>query len=896
MFDLEKAILQWVKSFGKHQAFDHGAIREMELHLRDHITDLISQGHSEQEAFKLAVAEFGDIRGMAQEEFQNLQRKRTVSSVMHAAMIRSFYFTGVRHFFKHKNYFLISTSGLALGIACFIMISLYVVSELSYDNFHTKLKNVYRVNTRFSNPKGSGDRATSHSPLARTMLNTYPEVAQATRVLRIGSLRIGTAGSGREHYSEDGILFADSTFFDVFDFKLIKGNPRTALVKPASLVLTETYAKKYFGDEDPIGQQITVEDDDRFFYVVTGVVADVPANSHLQFDILISLSTGEQWNDDRWIASTSVHTYVVLRDDANEKAFEKKLRDIIYKYLGPEIERYSGLTMAQWEKAGGYTGYYLIPLKNIHLYSTSTEELEPGGNISYIYMYGLIALIILFIAVFNFVNMAIAQSALRAKEVGIRKVIGSTRSGLIFQFIVESVMVSVFATVLASILVVLLKPSFTALVHKELAFSVISNYTGALALFGLAIIVGILAGSYPAFVLSAFQPTDVLKGTFNKGTRAGWIRNLLVVTQFTASIVIIISTMVVYKQLDFMLTRNLGFTKDNVLVIQRPDKLKTGQETFKNDLLTNPDIVTVAHSNTLPGKLYPERSYRVKGDDESFVFKFNHASYSFQEVMGFQLIAGRFFSKEHRLDSSAVVINEAAAKKLGFDDPIGKELTSAWHKKGELLTIIGVVKDFNIESLHKNIDPIAMELMPENSIEGGFITVRISSGENIRKTVQSIADTWSKHSNGKLFEAFFLDQDYENIYQSEFTTGNVLVVFAGLSIFIACLGLVGLLAFTATVRKKEMGIRKILGAGPGQLINLLSADVLRLIAAATVVAWPLAYVAASYWLRNFIVRIEINPWLYFLATLTVALMCAAAISFQVVKAATGNPVHSLRQE
>src|SRR5688572_11894638 len=322
MFDLEKEIKQWLRSFSRHRAFDHGSLREMELHLRDQIEDLMAGGRSEEEAFRLAVAEFGNIDSMANEEFLNLRRKTNLAAIIYTALAKNFYFTAIRHFFKYRNYFLINISGLSIGIGCFIMISLYVANELSYDRFHSKLNNIYRVNTKFTNPNGAGDRATSHSPLARTMLNTYADVESATRILRIGSLRIGTADSGREHYSEDRILYTDSTFFDVFDFKLVKGNPKTALINPASLVITETYARKYFGDEDPIGKQITVEDDNRFFYVVTGVVADAPANSHIQFDMLISLSTSELWNDDRWIPASSVHTYLVLRPDSDEKALE----------------------------------------------------------------------------------------------------------------------------------------------------------------------------------------------------------------------------------------------------------------------------------------------------------------------------------------------------------------------------------------------------------------------------------------------------------------------------------------------------------------------------------------------------------------------------------------------
>ncbi len=794
---------------------------------------------------------------------------------------------------KNKFFSLISISGLTIGITSFILISLYVINELSYDRFHSNYKNIYRANTTSRGSAMSTDLATTHSPLAKTLIDNYPEVVKATRLLSIGSLRVGLEKEN-EHYSEDRTLFADSNFFDVFDFKFLKGNPKTALVNPRSLVLTKMYARKYFGDEDPIGRQIAIEED-TVFYIVTGVVADVPATSHIQFNMLGSMSTNDQWNDDRWISGSYVHTYVVLRHDANVKTLEKKMQEIVYKYLAPEIEYYSGLTMAQWEGAGNHTGYYLIPLKDIHLHSTSTEELEAGGNISYIYIYALIAIIILFIAIFNFVNMATARSALRAKEVGVRKVIGSSKAGLIYQFIVESIIVSILATVLAGILVTLLKPLFEELVGKGIDFSITSGYVGLLLAFGLAIVVGILAGFYPAFVLSAFRPAEVLKGTFNKGTSSGWLRNFLVVIQFTASIVIIIGTMVVYKQLHFMLTRNIGFNKEQVLVVRRPDVLKGSLEAFKNDLLRNPNISVVAHSNTIPGKPFPRRSYRHKGNPESFVFSFNHVSYDYQKAMGIDIVSGRFFSKEHGLDSKAVVINETAARTLGYDDPIGKELTSPWHK-GELLKIIGVVKDFNIESLHKKIEPVAMELMPENVNAEGYITVKISNDNNIRKIVQYIKDTWSRHSNGKLFESFFFDEDYENLYRSEFTTGKVFVIFAALSIFIACLGLVGLLAFTVSARRKEIGIRKVLGAGIGKLVKLLSADIVKLILIATLIAWPLAYFGTEYWLRNFADRIELKAWLYPSATIIVVLICSLAISFQVVKAAMANPAKSLRTE
>lgn len=887
MFDLENSIKQWLKLFNKYQAFGHGSIREMELHLRDHVEDLVADGYSEQQAFERAVKEFGEIPIMAKEEFWNQKKKTTFRTLIYTAMVKNFYFTTLRNLLKHKSYFLINVLGLAIGMASFIFISLYVFNELSYDKFHANHENIFRVRTESVIRGEPRNRATAAAPMARTMMNNYPEVLGATRIMRHGSLLIG---SGSEKINEEHILFADSSFFSVFSFKLLKGNPKTVLLHPKSIVLSKDYARKYFGNSEPIGQKMVIED--TTFYTVTGVVENVPSNSHIQFDMLVSLSTKSISRTNQWIG-TDLHTYVTLRDNSRTDELQSKMRQIFYDHIAPEIEYYTGMTIKDWENTGNMVGFNLTPIKDIHLHSIATGELEPTGNITYIYAYSLIGIIILFIAIFNFVNLATAHSVTRAKEVGVRKVIGSTKNNLILQFILESVVLSLIGGLFAVVLIFAFKTPFKDLIGNDLAFDITSGYIGWLAIIALAVLVGVVAGSYPAFVIAAFQPVKVLKGNFSPVGKGGWLRNLLVTLQFSASMVIIMGTMVVYNQIDYMLTKNLGFDKDQILVVKRPDWLNRSQEVFKNELVKSPDIQIVANSKTIPGKTYDIRSYRKDNNDEVFLFKNNQVTYEHQELMGLELISGRFFSKEFASDSNAIVLNQSAAKSLGLEEPLGTHLITPW-KKGQLLTIVGIVKDYNVESLHNDIAPVSLELAPNNN--KGYLSVKMSNSKNIRETVAFIEKTWSKHSNEKPFNYFFFDEDYQQLYRSESTTGEMFTGFAALSIFIACLGLIGLVTYTASIRKKELGIRKVLGAGTYTLVRLLSARIVRLIVAATLISWPLAYLATGFWLQNFADRISTSPRIYLFSTLTIVVIVGITISFQTIKTALSNPIESLRQE
>lgn len=807
-------------------------------------------------------------------------------------MLKNFYLTAIRNLLKHRSYFLINIGGLAIGIASFIFISLYIINELSYDRFHSQSEDIYRVHVHGQMMGQSMDMAATASPMAQALLNEYPEVAKVTRIKESGAWFIGR---GEKKFNEDGVLFADSSFFDVFDFKLLSGDKRTALIKPRSVVLTESYAKKYFGNENPLGQKLTVEED-TIFYTVTGVMQDVPDHSHMQFDMMGSMSTYRHWDNNQWV-SHNHYTYITLNENANVAAFEEKMQELVYKYVGPQVEQFLGTTMDAWESAGNSFGYYLMPLEDIYLHSSVDEELQANSDISYIYIYALIALVLLSIAIINFVNLATAQSSSRAKEVGIRKVVGSSKRRLLTQFIFESIVVSAIATLLASLLVFLLTPYFIELIGKEIAYSLTSSMWSIAMLSGLAILIGIMAGFYPSFVLAAFQPVHVLKGTMSTGAKAGWMRNLLVVIQFTAAIIIIIGTVVVYNQIDFMLNKNLGFDKEQIVVIRRSDVLRSNLETFKNDLLKNPNIKEVANAMSIPGKdRYNNNAHMTEENPESPYLLFeNRVSFGYAELMNLELAQGRFFSKDHPSDSNAVIINEAAVRTIGYEEPIGKRfLDQDRHGNKKMMTIIGVAKDYHIESLHKPIEPTMLRLMPGNW--EGYVTVKLSNTHNVRETLQFIENTWFDHSYNKPFQYFFFDDDYANLYNSESTTAQVFVVFAGLSIFIACLGLIGLVTYTAAIRRKEIGIRKVLGANTATLIKLLSNEIVKLIVISTLIAWPLAYFATDYWLQNFADRLSISPWIYLISTFVVIFIGSLAISFQTIKASMSNPVDSLRQE
>jgi len=808
-------------------------------------------------------------------------------------MLKNFFVNAVRNIRKRSGYILLNIGGLAIGLTSFIFISLYVINELSYDRFHTNYENIYRIKIVGRMAGGELDQAITAAPMAQAMLKDYPEVLQATRVRGWGDWLIRV---GEKKFNEEGVLFADSTFFNVFGFKLLKGDPGTALVRPRSMILTEEYAKKYFGDMDPMGQRMNVESD-TVLYTVTGVIQNVPDNSHIKFDMLASMSTYPgQANDQFWI-SHSFYTFIVTSDGTDKNILQEKFQEMVIKYVGPQLREIIGQTIEDFRKAGNDFSYVLEPLKDIHLKGATQYNLEPPGSLTTVYIFAVIAILILLVAIINYVNLATAKSAGRAKEVGVRKVSGANRQGLIIQFLGESLVIVTIATVIALSLVYIITPGFNQLIGKELSFSPIGNIAGILSLIALVLIIGISSGIYPAFVLASYNPVEVLKGTMSPGSMSKRFRGVLVVFQFTVSIVIIIGSIVVYNQLNFMTKKDIGFSKDNLIVIRRVDAFWKQMESFRTQLLEIPGIEKAGFSRSVPGTEFNNSAFFNDDDPEKNTYLINQTSVSFDfpEALGVQLTEGRFFSREYGSDSTSVLINEAAVKTLGLKDPVGKFiLQPAGPQQWNRLKIIGVMKDFNIESMHKAITPVIFTV---NRGGGGdqFAVVRIS-GNDIPGTIGAIEDTWRKFTPDQPFQYEFFTDRWNDLYSSEMKTGKIFLIFSFLAIFIACLGLIGLVTYITNKRTREIGIRKSYGASTQTVLILLSREVMFLIIISSLLAYPVAYFGSNFWLEGFASRISVNPVIFILATLITLLIGWISTSYQTIKAANYNPANALRIE
>ncbi|MBK7628213.1 MAG: ABC transporter permease [Bacteroidales bacterium] len=808
-------------------------------------------------------------------------------------MLKNFFINVFRNMRKQSGYVLLNVGGLAIGLTSFMFITLYVIHELSYDRFHKNYENIYSIKVVGRMAGGILDQAVTAAPMAQAMLNDYPEVLKATRVTQMGAWLIRF---GENKFNEDGVLFADSTFFDVLDFKLISGDPKTALVRPKSMVLTEEYAKKYFGDQDPMGQKIIVEAD-TILYTVTGVVQNVPDNSHIQFDMLGSMSTYPgQGNNTFWL-NHNFYTYIVVKDGTDKDALQEKFREMVIKYVGPQIQQFIGYSIEDFRKAGNEFSYVLEPLKDLHLKGATQYNLEPNGSLSTVYIFAVIALLILIIAIINYVNLATARSAGRAKEVGVRKVSGANKPGLISQFLGESLLIAALATILAILLVIAFTPAFNQLIGRELSVGLFDSYLGFLSILLLILFVGVSAGFYPAFVLASFNPVEVLKGTLNPGSMSKRLRGILVVFQFTVSIVIIIGSIIVYRQLNYMTNKDLGFEKENLIVIRRPDAFFRQMPSFRDQILQIPGVEKVGFSRAVPGTNFNNNAFFNDEDAEkkTYLLQQTQVSFDFPEALGVKLVAGRFFSREFSTDSLSVMINEAAVKSLGLTDPVGKYvLQPAGPGQFQKLKIIGVMKDFNITSMHKSIDPVIFTVL---RMGGGdqYATVRLT-GNNINETIREIESKWLTFTQMQPFQYDFFTDSWNNLYRSEMKTGKIFIIFSVLAIFIACIGLLGLVTFITNKRTREIGIRKTYGASINVVLGLLSKEVIYLILISSVIAYPIAYFGSKYWLEGFASKISVSAFIYLGATLIVLIIGWLSISYQTIKAANYNPSRALRIE
>ena len=798
-----------------------------------------------------------------------------------------------RNLLKNKTFSIVNIAGLAIGLACFILIALYVLDEISYDRYNEKADRIYRVNSDIKFGGTDLKLAVCSDPMGATLKKDYPQVEEFVRIYNSNGSKL--IKKGNEFIDEPDVAHADSTFFRVFTLPAVEGNTATALNEPNTVVITASTAKKYFGTTAAVGK--TLELNNNSVYKVTAVIKDIPHNSHFNFDFIFSMDNVNYGFGN--FLSHNFQTYILLKPGTDYKEFEKNFDQVIKNYIVPQAKQFMNInSMDDFKKAGNDLSYTLTPLTSIHLHSDRTPELGTNGNIQFVYIFSIAAIFILLIACINFMNLSTARSAKRAKEVGIRKVLGTEKKTLIQQFLTESTLMAILSLVLAILIAWMVMPLFNDISSKSLTIESLLSYRILPVLFALPLIVGLLAGCYPAFFLSSFQPIHVLKGKINSGFKKSLLRSGLVVFQFFISILLIIGTIVVYNQLQFIRTKNVGFNKEQVLIIDATGALGNNAAVFKNEVLNMPGVV----SGTLTGYLPISPSARngesffkeaVMNEKNGFNMQAWGVDYDYIQTLGMEMTRGRNFSREFGADSSAIIINETTAQLLGYEDPIGQKLYDS-NDPGEpptVYTIIGVVKNFHFQSLRENIGPLALLL--GNSTWLASFKVK---NTDIPTLVDKVEAKWKTLAPSLPFSYRFLDESFENMYRAEERVGKLAMSFAVLTILIACLGLFGLAAYMAEQRTKEIGVRKVLGATVSNIVNMLSKDFLGLVLISAVFAIPIGWWVMNSWLQDFAYRVEIGWWIFGASIGIAVLIALVTVAFQAIKAAIANPVKSLRTE
>ncbi|MGM9507628.1 ABC transporter permease [Larkinella sp. GY13] len=812
-------------------------------------------------------------------------------SNLRISMIRNYLKITFRNLKRQKVSTGINIVGLAIGLATCILIMLYVQDELSYDRYNEKADRIFRVrlNLRLNGKDLGGDGLGQNA--ARNLKQEFPEVVNATRI-RGGSEFVSY---GTTSFRQDNLLLADSSFFEVFTIPFLKGNPKRALTEPNTVVLTEETARKYFGNQEPIGKILSFGSD-KTPYRVTGVVRNVPTNSHFQFDMLATLVGRDEIIDGSgWLYNMSYQTYLLLPERYDYKRLEAKLPQLAEKQIGSEIQQFLKLTPKQFRERGDDFGVLLQPLTEIHLYSRT--ESNKGGNIMYIYVLTAIAGFMLLIACVNFMNLSTATAVRRSREVGVRKVMGSVKGQLQQQFLLESVLLALLALLVGLLVVGIALPYFNQLTDKTLTIHLLTEPYIAAGLVAGTVLVGLLAGSYPAFYLSSFKPVLVLKGRFTAGRGSFNLRSGLVVFQFFITISMIIATVTADRQLRYMQSQKVGFNREQVLVIHDSNMLRSNEAVFRDQIIRSPQVVMGSISGQVPvGKTNLDNTtVRAKENpDQGVMTRFYFVDPEYIPTLGMHMVQGRNFSKQFPTDASGVILNETAVQALGWQkNPIGRELIGSTDDKGAyvIYRVVGVVSDFHFESLRQKIGPLAM-FLGRNS---GNILVKTRT-DNLPQLLTSLKQQWEVFSPAAPFSYSFLDDRFEQVYVGEQKIEQVLTLFSSLTIFIACLGLFGLATYNAEQRTKEIGVRKVLGASVGSIVALLSKDFLKLVGIAIVIAAPIAWYAVSTWLDDFAYKIDLSWWIFAVAGILAVGIALLTVSFQSIKAALMNPVKTLRSE
>ena len=799
-----------------------------------------------------------------------------------------------RSMMRHKFYALLNLSGLAIGMAACVFIAIYVKDETSYDKHFQNYKNIYRIAADLKFADNEFHLPATPDPMAKSFKADFPEVVEAGRTKGNTTELVSIEN---EYYRQSGITWADQEFFNIFKFPVIRGDREHLLDEPNTVVLIEKTAKKFFGDEDPIGQTIRYADEVNL--KVTGVIADIPDNTHFDYDMFITMLNRPDASQNIWLSNNFI-SYVELADGTSPESLQTKVPAFVLKHFGPQVKQFTGADVEEGLNSGLFRlNYYLQPIESIHLYSNLDFELDRSGSIQYVYMFSIIGFFILLIACINFMNMATARATVRAKEVGVRKVLGSLRKQLIGQFLTESLLNSLLAFILAIGIVYLMLPGFNALTGKNLIDPIFGSDGLWPYLSTAAVLVGVLAGIYPAFVLSSFKPVKVMKGEMNHGNGAKWLRNTLVVIQFSTSIFLIIGSMFVYSQLDYLHNKELGFNKDQILTIRQTELLGEQIQPFKEELLRNPIIENVTISGYFPAtgrsSDFPFLREDATSSDEAVSVQNWDVDHDYAETYEIELIAGRFFSEEFASDTGAVVLNETAIKRFGFtDNPIGKKIKTLGgvvNNTAQSFTIIGIVKDFHFRSMTDEIQPHLFLL--DDDFSG--ISIRFTP-DRTKEVLETVEATWDKFANGRPFEYSFLDDLFARSLREQQKVKTIFTVFAILAISIACLGLFGLAAYVTEQRKKEIGIRKVLGASTVVLLNLLFNNFTKLILVSTVLAIPLVWWYMDGWLADYAYSVSLNPLIFIIGAVGTLLIAWLTVGYQSLKAARRNPIDNLRYE
>ncbi len=807
-------------------------------------------------------------------------------------MLRNFFKTAIRNLFRQKVYSLINLLGLSIGVASFVIIAIYVQHELSYDKFFKDSDRIYRVGLKYNIDGVVFYSALNPVPLAEGLKQEFPEIENVSRLYnKFFSGGYTYVKYEDQQFKEDKVFWVDSTVFDVLGIKLLKGNPREALKNTNSVVITQETAVRYFGDEDPIGKMLKFDDGN--IYNITGIAKSFPVNSHMHFDFLASIHTNKRLiRHPDWI-DVKNYVYLRLKKDANIDQIRDRMHEFQKKYLSPEVKYITKLDYEDFVKKGNEFNFYFESVTDIHLKTIFESNSEPQSDIKRVVIFGLIGIVILFIACINFINLTTAIATQRAKEVGIRKVVGSTKRLMLLQFLIETGLTAFVSVILSFFIIEQFIPLFNNVLQLKLSASLLHNWYIVPLAFSLVLFVSFLAGFYPSIVLSSFKPVQVLKGKLSNRKGRNF-RLILVVLQYTISVLLIISTMVMYLQLNFMQNKPLGFNKENLIIVQRPNRLRTQFNVFKEIVDKSPYVISSTSSYGAPQLVVETMVYFTKGKDteESYTVVRYPSDFDFIDTYELELIKGRKLDKTLATDSTAVVLTETAVKTFGLKNPLENEIYYSYEKDVPL-KVVGIVKDFHSESLQAVIRPTIIIINRDRPPM--YYIVKYKEGK-AKETIQFLEEKWNEFLPGDVLQYQFLEDSLKDIYGNEKQITVVMLVFSILAIFIACLGLYGMSSYMANTRVKEIGIRKVLGANFGKISQIMIKDLLKWVLIANVVSWPIGYLLMNKWLQNYSYKIDLGIHIFIISGLISLLIAVLTVGYQTIKASGKNPVDSLRYE